>query len=258
MKVGGVKIARKDTALRQIIYGIREGEKKAMYDSYEMFYKGKIWQLIGILGVFTGVSFIFMGYWLYSDFEDMASMLIFYGVIALGGGIISFYHWLHYREKIDRNTYEQMVFVRECIALRNKKNEYLKALDKDDDYLVLKELYSHLPGLYNKYASEVINAPIHLTKPISPYTAGMLGTKIGGLAVGLVATQSAIEKQKAYEQNVRDVIISELNRGNAYDKAKYCVSSIEAIIAKNESARKDWEIEKYSIQAEYEKKYRVY
>lgn len=224
-------------------------------DAYELFYKGKIWLLLGLMGLVFGGTLLLGGVGLKG--YSVADGMIFGGICILCASIYSIYYSMHYKQRISAETYEQMLFIDKCSALNDKCNAYLSAFEKDSDYIALKELFHHLPALYNEYGSAVINAPLQLTKPVSPYSAAQLGTMMGGVAVGLVAAQNAIEKQKAYEQNVKDVIASNLRIGNARDKVTYCYLSIEAIIERKESIKADWQSKKDSIKAELDKKYRV-
>lgn len=227
-----------------------------MYDAYEMFYKGKIWLMLGLMGLVFGGGLLLMGCSLGDEYSGSGGMVL-WGIILLCASIYSIYYSMHYKERVSAELYEQMLFIRNCKALNDECNTYLSAFENDSDYIALKELYSRLPALYNEYGSSVINAPLQLTKPVSPYSAAQLGTMMGGVAVGLVAAHNAIEKQKAYEQNVKDVISSNLRIGNARDKVAYCYSSIEAILKKNEFAKNDWESKKTTIKAELDKQYRV-
>ena len=228
-----------------------------MDDWYDMFYKGKIWLLLGLLGSITGLGFILMEFAVDSYDDGSDDFILYLGIIIVAFSIYSFYHYITFKERIDINTYSQMVFIRKCKALCDKRSDYLKVFENDQLYIPLKELYNKLPSLYNQYGIEVLNTPLQLTKPVTPYTAAFLGTQIGGVAVGIVAAQSAIEKQKAYEKNVIDVIESSLRTGNALDKVTYCYDSIESIIGKKDDTRHNWENEKRDIDLEFRKKYKV-
>ena len=183
--------------------------------------------------------------------------MIFGGICILCASIYSIYYSMHYKERVSAETYDQMLFIRNCKALCDESDTYLAAFEKDSDYVALKELFRNLPSLYNAYGSAVISAPLQLTKPVSPYSAAQLGTMMGGVAVGLVAAQTAYEKQIAYEQNVKEVIDSNLKIGNARDKVTYCYLSIEAIIEQKESIKADWQSKKEAIKAELDSQYRV-
>ena len=102
-------------------------------------------------------------------------------------------------------------------------------------------------NLITDYQKAILLTPLKLTNPVNPYTAAYIGTKIGGAAVGMVAAQDAIEKERAYQQNAIDVITAELKTGNAYDKVECCYQSIVNILSKNEYANSDWNKEKQLI-----------
>ena len=228
-----------------------------MYDWYDMFYKGKIWLLLGLLGSITGLGFIFMVFAIDSYDDGFEDFVLYLGIIIVAFSIYSFYHYKTFKEKLDYKTYSEMYFIKKCSALCDKRSEYLNVFENDNDYFALKELYDRLPGLYNQYAIEVLHTPLQLTQPVSPYTAAFLGTKIGGAAVGVVAAQNAIEKQRAYEKNVIDVIESSIRKGNALDKVTYCYESIESIIERKPELRDDWFYEKQKKDKEIRAKYRV-
>lgn len=95
--------------------------------------------------------------------------------------------------------------------------------------------------MYNKYAISILRAPLQMKQPESPYSAAYRGTMLGGAAVGMVAAQRAIEKEKVYNQNRRDVILSDIQKEKAFENLKNCYWRIFNIIQKYEYSRKDWE-----------------
>lgn len=161
------------------------------------------------------------------------------------------------REKITSNVFNQVLVIRKYDALWNKREEYLKVFDKDEEYFILKKFYDQLNDLISNYKREILHAPLKLTKPVSPYTAAYFGTMIGGAAVGVVAAQNAVEREKAYQKNVIDVVNAELKKGNAHDKVEYCYQSIEAILSKNEYTYNNWNKEKQLVEDEMDKKYKI-
>ena len=86
-----------------------------------------------------------------------------------------------------------------------------------------------------------------MTKPESPYSAAYKGTMLGGAAVGMVAAQRAIEKEKAYNQNRMDVILSDIKTGDAFENLKNCYWGIFRIIQQTEYSRRDWDSTVYEI-----------
>jgi len=224
---------------------------------YDILYKGGMWTLSGAICLTIGVGLASMILFVPSYNRDDCIGYTFMGIALIAFGVFSIYMKKNSKEKIDKDLYRQMAFIRECNILLEKKREYLEALKTSDDYFALTELYDRLPELYSNYGSAVLTTPLRLTKPTSPYTAAIVGTQIGGVAVGMVAAQNAIEKQKAYEKNVLNVIEASLKQGNAFDKAMYCFESIENIIRKDFDTKNDWYNEKEKIEIELKKKYRV-
>ncbi len=161
------------------------------------------------------------------------------------------------RKKITPDLFNDLLRNSQYDRLLAKKEAYLKAFEKKEEYYALNRLYNKFAPLYRDYVTQTLCAPLRLTKPVSPYTAAYFGTRIGGMAVGMVAAQNAIEKEKAYQKNVDDVIEAEINRGNAYDKVEYCYQSIVAILSQDKYTYNNWYNEKQLIKAELDKKYKT-
>lgn len=138
--------------------------------------------------------------------------------------------------------------------LSNKKEEYLKNFKNKPEYALLDELYKKLPCYYNKFAISILNAPLATRKPISPDTAGIIGTVIGGTAVGIVSALNAKEKEEQYRQNAKKVIQSQIEIGSAYEQLFKCCSCIEAILKTQDTTRNDWEKIRYPIRADINRK----
>lgn len=161
------------------------------------------------------------------------------------------------KEQVSKNVYERMLLYRECTALLENRDKYMQMLKGNSEYFALEEFYNIFPKIYQEYSREVLNQPLELSRPISPYTAAMLGTQIGGVAVGVVAAQNAIEKQKTYEKNKVDVIRSQIKVGNALDKLTYCHASVIEILKTSEETKSDWENRKFEIEKEMKERYIV-
>lgn len=159
--------------------------------------------------------------------------------------------------RISSDVFDKMLIINQYDALWNKREVYLKLFENSKEYLVLKKFYELFGNLINDYKREILHTPLKLTKPVNSYTAAYIGTKIGGAAVGMIAAQNAIEKEKAYQKNAIDVIVAELKTGNAYDKVEYCYQSIVNILSENEYANSDWNKEKQLIKDEMMKKYNM-
>ena len=204
----------------------------------------KIWIILALIGIGYGSIFIGFG-------EK------FNGIIFMIFGIYSLYRCIGSKERIDQDTYKKFYFIKACKSLCDNKDFYLAVFKDDAEYYALKELFDHLPKLYNDYAIEVLRTPLQLTRPVSPYTAAAIGTQIGGVAVGVAAAQNALKKQEAYEKNVKDVIMASIKTGNALDKVTYCYESIISIILKKPISADDWRKVTTSVDNEIREKYRV-
>lgn len=53
---------------------------------------------------------------------------------------------------------------------------------------------------YNKLATAILETPMLPKKPMDPFVAVVVGNSIGGLAVGITAGMSAVEKNKIYDR----------------------------------------------------------
>ena len=53
---------------------------------------------------------------------------------------------------------------------------------------------------YNKLTTVILETPMLPKKPIDPFVAIVVGNSIGGLAVGITAGMSAVEKNKIYDR----------------------------------------------------------
>lgn len=53
---------------------------------------------------------------------------------------------------------------------------------------------------YNKSTTAILETPMLPKKPIDPFVAAVVGNSIGGLAVGITAGMSAVEKNKIYDR----------------------------------------------------------
>lgn len=159
------------------------------------------------------------------------------------------------RETRIRNL-PHLLFITECHKLTEKKPEYLKAFTNEAEYTLLDELYKKLPIYYKAYASSILNTPLVLYKPVSPDTAAIIGTAMGGTAVGIVAAMNAREREAAYRQNALDVIRSQIETGSAYEQLHKCYSTIIAIINTKENTKNDWDNTKFLISKEIDEKHR--
>lgn len=214
-------------------------------------YKKKIELICGTTIILIGLGFSIIlipvgtvGVWIFSIVT-----------LALGGYLT--YDAIKGKERISYSTFISYKEPAIYVALSNNCSRYKNYLVNDDESYMYNELCKKFPGLFAEYTSNILHAPLEMYKPVSSTTAAYVGTKIGGLAVGLAAAQEAERKKLVYEQNVRDVIRSKLSVGNAHDKVEYCFNEMVRIIKKNEKARNDWETIEKAIDDELYSKYIV-
>lgn len=181
--------------------------------------------------------------------EMLESVIIFCICWLVLAAIFKCWDELYYKKKhfTDRyfkdNVAEPKFLIKAVPELLKKKEMYLQNTRGVEigNLLLLDELFYVLPDLYQKYATEILRAPLSLSKPPNPYTAAYIGEMVGGTAVGMVAAQNAIEKEKAYKENRNAVFLSQINVGNAYDKLNNCYWSIVSIIEMIERNKEDWD-----------------
>ena len=175
--------------------------------------------------------------------------------IALGGYLI--WDAIKGKDRLSAYQYNQFKEIRAFTVLNEKRNDYEKDLVNNGELFKYRELSKQYPSLYYNYASSVLNMPMQYSKPVSATTAAFVGTRIGGVAVGIAAANEAEKKRAAYEQNVKDVIASKLAVGSAHDKLLYCYDEMIKIIKTNDKTRKDWEYRESMIDSELHEKYKV-
>lgn len=69
---------------------------------------------------------------------------------------------------------------------------------EDDEFC--EKLSNKYVTAYNKLSIAILETPMLPQKPVNPFVAAAAGNSIGGLAVGITAGMSAIEKNKAYDR----------------------------------------------------------
>ena len=218
-----------------------------------------------------GLSAVGLFFWhMFADMEMPGIMIAIFAGIPLFFGVICFFCAFTCteaelkevrenasKEPISAEYFNRMLKSRLFLALESKKDYFLNEFKNDSDYLMLEELFKYLPTLSKQYFTEILTAPLTPSRPIDPYTAGFIGSQIGGVVVGVVAAENAIIKEQQYQEQVQKVIESKINVGNALDKVQSCYLSIEAILNSKESTKKVWETEKNSIYNELHGKYKI-
>lgn len=213
----------------------------------------KMWVMLAAFGIPLGIMILFGA----GLVEDGAIGFVLVGLALLAAGLIGLYFWRNGKEVMGKDNYEKIKFFRITMALCQKKEKYLKEFENDNEYYVLKEFFEKLTVFNGKYASEIMAMPMIMTRPVSPYTAGMLVSQVGGVVAGAIAAQNAMERQRAYEENVKSVIENELKTKDALEKLTYCYQSIENILKKNTSVSNDWENTKIRVDEEIKEKYKI-
>lgn len=68
---------------------------------------------------------------------------------------------------------------------------------EDDEFC--KKLSNKYVTAYNKLSIAILETPMLPQEPVNPFVAATAGNSIGGLAVGIIAGMSAIEKKHTIE-----------------------------------------------------------
>ena len=140
------------------------------------------------------------------------------------------------------NDYIQHMEIEEkSLKLIDKRDKYLKLFENKPEYVLLDELYKKLPTYYYSVGIAILHTPLALPEPISPNTAAIIGTVVGGTAVGMTSALSAKEKEAQYRQNKEAVIRSKVETKKAYEQLSKCCLCIEDILKTQEATRVDWE-----------------
>ena len=69
---------------------------------------------------------------------------------------------------------------------------------EDDEFC--NKLSDKYATAFNKLGIEILHTPMLPKKPINPFVASAIGNSLGGLALGVTAGMSAIEKNKIYDK----------------------------------------------------------
>ena len=73
--------------------------------------------------------------------------------------------------------------------------------DDEEKKKTLKELGSGLATLYNRASSAILGSQLYPTKPMSSDSAAILGTVVGGSALGVAAYLDAEKKNEQYKKD---------------------------------------------------------
>ena len=159
------------------------------------------------------------------DFDEGGDVTLFLGIIliALGGYFI--YLYKNFKPSINKNEYDKKVIMAKSSELLDRAEWYIKQFENTENEIVLKELFKELPRARSNFISAILNHDAMPIKPMQPLTAGVIGSAIGGTAVGIAAAE-ATSKMQTYQRGVKRYIYTELRKENTCYKMQRIVYSI--------------------------------
>ena len=123
------------------------------------------------------------------------------------------------------------------VCMLGKKDEYIAGCNRDS---VLLKLYNEFSKAYREFASSALSTPLHYKKPMSATSAAILGTAVGGSAVGALAAIDATKKMEQYVENERNCISSNIATASAQDKAEYYFYKVQSVLYEYDDVYMDW------------------
>ena len=109
--------------------------------------------------------------------------------------------------------------------LLDRAEWYIKQFENTENEIVLKELFKELPRARSNFISAILYHDAMPIKPMQHLTAGVIGSAIGGTAVGIAAAE-ATSKMQTYQRGVKRYIYTELRKENTCYKMQRIVYSI--------------------------------
>lgn len=106
----------------------------------------------------------------------------------------------------------------------------LKKCTQDDDREYCANLQNKYAMAYNKLGIAILGTPMLPKKPIDPFVAAAAGNSLGGVAVGVTAGMSAIEKKKAYDKALADFTSTQIGINGALEELAHWHALVEEYI----------------------------
>ena len=109
--------------------------------------------------------------------------------------------------------------------IKNKMERELLELKKcssqHDDEEFCDKLSSKYASAYNKLCLEILHAPMLPKNPINPFVASAIGNSIGGVALGITAGVSALEKKKVYDKVLAEFTATQRGLDGALEELRH-------------------------------------
>ena len=133
------------------------------------------------------------------------------------------------KEKTDANS----ALMKRAKSLCDRRNQILSDFKNNVDYEKLKIALDVLPSAYNRWAQEILAAPMVGKKPMNPFVAAGIGDSIAGLGGAVMMGVAAQNENNKYEERLA-LFKSQLARINVSgDKVAFLVDEIETILKWN-------------------------
>ena len=124
------------------------------------------------------------------------------------------------KETLSPDSYKKIKMRNTIMEMTSEEQNLLNAFEPKDgkEYQTIKKIYNELKPLWNEYVRSLLEQPIHFDKPMSTHAAAVLGTIIGGSALGMVYAGEAAVQMEKYKQNEWDVTKSKVLVGSLEEK----------------------------------------
>ena len=143
------------------------------------------------------------------------------------------------RESLEKETVfeDDSVAIAIWVALNKKAKEYCLGCNDDKNIL---ERFKEYSAAFNVYYSSVLNMPLQSLKPMNPETAGTLGTAVGGLTFGTVASINANIKMEKYKKNQNYYYSKSGEKNSAKNKTELSFYKLQNALYEYEDVYEDW------------------
>lgn len=106
----------------------------------------------------------------------------------------------------------------------------LKKCTQDDDSEYCANLRNKYATAYNKLGIAILETPMLPKNPIDPFIAAAAGNSLGGVAVGVTAGISALEKKQAYNKVLADFTSTQAGINGALEELAHWHTLVEEYI----------------------------
>lgn len=189
---------------------------------------------------------------------EWAIVIILFGInIAYIVSTVNKVKESHGPKKMSSEFYYQLLNTSLYICLNNNKNTIMSFYNGETNETIKRLFEEEWPALYQNYAMSSMTANYRPLKPMSSTNAAIIGSAVGGTAVGMAAAIDAEKKQAQYEQNYSRYISNHVSKVRINSDIAWCYRRIEGEISKNENAKFFWENKKREVISKHQREYRL-